>query len=119
MTSRSTFTIPPGVNLTQFNGSNWVEWSGNIEAILMLCEVEAMLLHSAPPSGFDQDDWTSLQRRTKAYLCLYIKPDIYSLIASDMDYPTFKDKWNKLRDTYGGASGSTTVFNLWIQLTQA
>jgi len=26
---------------------------------------------------------------------------------------------DKLRDTYGGASGSTTVFNLWRQLTQA
>ena len=55
----------------------------------------------------------------KAYLHLYVKLDIYSLIASNTNLPTFKDKWDKLQDTYGGASGSTTVFNLWRQLTQA
>jgi len=42
----------------------------------------------------------------RAYLRLYIKPDVYSLIASTTDLPTFKDKWDKLKDTYGGASGS-------------
>src|SRR5712672_4279044 len=54
----------------------------------------------------------------KAYLHLYVKLDVYSLITSNTNLPTFKDKWDKLQDTYGAASGSTTVFNLWRQLTQ-
>lgn len=53
------------------------------------------------------------------YLCLYVKPNVFSLIASNTDFPTFKDKWNKLNKVYGGATGSTTIFNLWIQLTHA
>src|SRR6267154_1926639 len=70
-------------------------------------------------SRVDKGEWDSLQRRTKAYLRLYVKPDIFSLIASDAEFPTFKDKWEKLKQVYGGATGSTTIFNLWIQLTQA
>src|SRR5258708_11616260 len=71
------------------------------------------------PSRVDKGEWDSLQRRTKAYLHLYVKPDIFSLIASDAKFPTFKDKWEKLKQVYGGATGSTTIFNLLIQLTQA
>src|SRR5258708_28989656 len=47
------------------------------------------------------------------------KTNIFSLIASDAEFPTFKDKWEKLKQVYGGATCSTTIFNLWIQLTQA
>ena len=36
-----------------------------------------------------------------------------------MDYPTFKDKWNVLKHLYGGAAGSTAIFNTWIELIQA
>src|SRR5260370_2401402 len=50
---------------------------------------------------------------------VYVKPNVFSLIASDAEFPTFKDKWEKLKQVYGGATGSTTIFNLWIQLTQA
>src|SRR5260370_10724690 len=50
---------------------------------------------------------------------IYVKPDVFSLIASDAEFPTFKDKWEKLKQVYSGATGSTTIFNLWIQLTQA
>jgi len=32
----STFAIPPGIKLDQFDGSNWPEWSGIIESILIL-----------------------------------------------------------------------------------
>src|SRR5258708_7868282 len=71
------------------------------------------------PSRFDKGEWDSLQRRTKAYTCLYVKPHVFSLIALDAKFPTFKDKWEKLKQVYGGATGSTTIFNLWIQLTQA
>ena len=115
----TTFGMPSGIHLPQFNGSDWNHWSGTLEAILTLHEAEDVFRLKSPPADIDQDDWLSVQRRTKAYLRLYVKSDVYSLIASNTDYPTFKDKWDKLKETYGGASGSTTIFNLWIQLTQA
>jgi len=111
--------MPSGIHLSQFDGSDWNIWSGTLEAILTLNEAEDVLMHSTIPSGASPDEWTSLQRKTKAYLRLYCKPDVYSLIASDTELPSFKEKWDKLKNTYGGASGSTVVFNLWIQLTQA
>jgi hypothetical protein len=76
-------------------------------------------MHDTCPAGTDVDEWATVARHAKAYQCLYIKPDIYSLIASEVNYPTFKAKWDLLHNTYGGASGSTTVLNNWIQLTQA
>jgi hypothetical protein len=71
-----------------------------IEAIFGLYKAENIFCLAVPRSGTDQGNWDSLQKHTKAYLCLYIKPDMYSLITPDTDYPTFKDKWDKLRDTY-------------------
>ena len=85
---------------------------------MILNGAEDLINLRAAPANASPDNWTSVQKSTKAYLRLYIKPDIYSLIASDVDLPTFYDKWEKLKGTYGGASGSTTVFNLWRQLTQ-
>jgi hypothetical protein len=81
---------------------------------LTLHKAEDILRLNQPLSGIDKDKWESVQRRMKAYLCLYIKLDMYLLIASNTDYPTFKDKWEKIRETwtYGGASDSTTIFNL-------
>jgi len=90
-----------------------------LEALLTLHEAEDVFLMTLAPSGVDIDEWSSIQRRTKVYLCLYVKPDIFSLIASDSELLTFKEKWDKLKQVYGGATGSTTIFNLWIQLTQA
>jgi hypothetical protein len=115
----TTFGMPSGIKLSQFDGSDWSNWSGMLEAILTLHEAEDVFASSSAPPNVDNDDWDSIQRRTKAYLRLYVKPDVYSLISSDIDFPTFKDKWHKLKQVYGGATGSTTIFNLWIQLTQA
>ena len=113
------FGMPSGVKLEQFDGTGWNQWSGIMEAILTLHEAEDVIdLTSAPPKVPDFD-WNSVQRRTKAYLRLYLKPDVYSLIASDTEYPTFKHKWDKLKLTYGSTMGSTTVFNNWIQLIQS
>jgi hypothetical protein len=50
---------------------------------------------------------------------LYTKQDVYSLVASEVDLLTFKHKWDVLKATYSGESGSTTIFNMWINLTQA
>jgi len=114
----TTFGMPARIKLDQLDGSDWTTWLGILEAILMLHEVEDLLRFTDAPTNITAEQWGSLQRRTKVYLRLYVKPDVYSLIASNTDLPTFKDKWDKLQDTYGGASGSTTVFNLWRQLTQ-
>jgi hypothetical protein len=115
----STFIIPPGTKLDQFDGTDWPNWSGLMEAILTLLEADDLLRFRTAPANVPDVEWDSIQRRSTAYLRIYIKPDVYSLIASKTDLPTFKDKWDKLQDTYGGASGSTTAFNLWRQLTQA
>jgi hypothetical protein len=111
--------VPHSVHLPHFDGTGWSDWSGTLEAILSLYEADNGILHATCPAGTDVDEWAAVSRRAKAYLCLYIKPDVYSLIASEVDYPTFKDKWDLLCNTYSGASGSTTVFKNWIQLTQA
>jgi hypothetical protein len=63
--------------------------------------------------------WSALQHRAKAYLHLYTKQDVYSLVASDIDLLTFKHKWDVLKATYSGEAGSTAIFNMWINLTQA
>jgi hypothetical protein len=115
----STFGIPTGIKLEQFDGSDWANWSGIMEVILTLHEADDLLRFRSAPTNVPTIEWESVQRRVKAYLRLYIKPDVYSLIASATDLPTFKDKWDKLKDTYGGASGRTTAINLWRQLTQA
>src|SRR6266404_5550185 len=114
----TTFGMPSGIKLSQFDGSDWSNWSGMLEALLTLHEAEDVFLMTLAPSGVDVDEWSSIQRRTKVYLRLYVKPNVFSLIASNSELPTFKEKWDKLTQVYGGATSSTTIFNLWIQLTQ-
>ena len=118
-TANTTFGMPAGITLPQFDGTGWANWSGILEALLALHEAEDMFLIDECPDDVDEDDWNSIQRRTKAYLRLYVKQDVYSLIADDTLLPSFKHKWDRLSATYGGTLGSTTIFNLWIQLTQA
>src|SRR5260370_4651725 len=115
----TTFSMPSGIKLSQFDGSDWSNWLGILEALLTLHEAEDVFALKMAPSRVDKGEWDFLQRRTKAYLRLYVKPDIFSLIASDAEFPTFKDKWEKLKQVYGGSTRSTTTFNFWIQLTHA
>src|SRR6266571_1031132 len=112
------FTAPSGVNLEPLTGENWNIWSGTMSALMQFNGVESILTHDACPSGVDADDWDSVQMKTKAYLCLYCAADVYSTVESDTNYLTFKDKFEQLRETYGGV-GSTAAFNIWIELTQA
>ena len=85
----STFAVPNGNALTQFDGSDWANWSNTLEAVLCLLETDDIVRHATPPTGVDVNEWNVVHRRGLAYLCLFIKPDIYSLIASSVDYPTF------------------------------
>jgi len=110
--------MPSGTQLEVLSGYNWSLWSGVFTALLQLNEVDAILSHTAIPSGVDPDDWASVQKKAKARLRLYCVADVYSTVESDVDFPTFKEKYERLRDTYGSV-GSTAIFNLWIELTQA
>jgi hypothetical protein len=112
--SISTFRVPSGIQLPQLYGSNWTLWSGILEALLTVHEAEDVIHHTTnpDPANITGDVWDSVQRRAKAYLRLYTKQDVYSLVASDMDLPTFKQKWDVLKATYSGEAGSTSVFNM-------
>src|SRR6266571_1826076 len=110
--------MPSGTQLEILSGPNWSSWSGVFTALLQLNDIDAILTHDTLPSGVDADDWASVQKKTKAYLRLYCEADVYSTVESDVDFPTFKEKYKRLKDTYGGI-GSTAIFNLWIELTQA
>jgi hypothetical protein len=57
-------------------------------------------------------------RRGNAYLCLYMDQDVHSLVALNIQFPTFKSKWDALKVLYSGQEGSTSVFNMWIALVQ-
>src|ERR1700721_2760147 len=69
--SNSNFSMPPGTTLEALTGQNWSVWSAVMTAILQLNEVDSILTHDTLPTGVDKDDWDSVQKRTKAYLCLY------------------------------------------------
>src|ERR1700761_1343177 len=114
--SQTTFTIPHGIHFPIFDGNDWAHWSGTMEAILILYEADNVIRHSTCPARVDKDDWAGVHRRAKAYLRLYIKPDVYSHVASEVDYPSFKEKWDVLSILYGSAVGSTTIFNVWTNL---
>src|SRR5712671_4892149 len=96
-TYTSTFGIPTRIKLEQFDGSDWANWSRIMEAILTLHEADDLLRFRSAPTNVPTLEWESVQRRVKVYLRLYIKPDVYSLIASATDLPTFKDKWTNLK----------------------
>ena len=114
----SQFTMPPGTHLEALTGQNWNVWAGTLCAVLQLNEVDCLLDHNTTPAGVDQEDWKSVQKKSMAYMRLNCAPDVFSTVESDTDYPTFKTKFEKLREIYGGV-GSTAIFNLWIKLTQA
>ncbi len=118
MAAASILYMPSGTKLEVLSGHNWSSWSGVFTTLLQLNDVDAILTHDTLPSGVDADDWASVQKKTKAYLCLYCVADVYSTVELDVEFPTFKEKYKQLKDTYGGV-GSTVIFNLWIELTQA
>src|SRR6266850_933949 len=104
-TGQLVFNMPAGITLPQFDRMEWHQWAGILEALLTLHKAEDMFDFSTHPNQVSNKEWSLVQRRTKAYLCLYVKQDIYSLIASNVDFPTFKHKFDRLRTTYSGASG--------------
>ena len=73
----STFAVPNGIALTQFDGSDWTNWSNMLEAVLCLHEADDIVRHAAP-TGVDVNEWIVVHRRGLAYLRPYIEPDIYS-----------------------------------------
>jgi hypothetical protein len=118
--SLSTFALPSGINLPKLNGANWTYWSQTFEALLTIQEAEDIIrLNTNPdPANIINEQWESLMKRGNAYLCLYTDQDVYSLVASNIQFPNFKSKWDVLKVLYSGQEGSTSVFNMWIALVQ-
>jgi hypothetical protein len=88
---------------------------------LTLHEAEDVILFDTNPfpANVMVKIWESLQRWALVYLSLYTKPDIYSMVESSTGYPTFKHKWDGLKAMFSGMDGSTSIFNMWINLTHA
>jgi hypothetical protein len=108
--------MPPGTHLEVLTGPNWNVWSGVLSAILQINEVDSILVHDTCPSPVDRDDWSSVQKKSKAYLRLYCSPDVYATVESDTDFESFKAKYDRLKETYGGV-GSTVTLTTSVGLT--
>ena len=113
------FRIPPRVKLQQFDGSDWFKWLGTFKAILTLYKAEDHLCYHTPTYDADPAEWANVQQWLKAYLCLYMLSGVLFQIANKFAFLTIKDRWDQLKCLYSGDTGSTTVFNNWIVLTQA
>jgi hypothetical protein len=118
--SLATFALPSGISLQKLNGANWTHWSQTFKALLTIQETEDIIsVDTNPdPANISNVQWDSLMRRGNAYLCLYTDQDVYLLVASDAQFPSFKSKWDVLKALYSGQEGSTSVFNMWIALVQ-
>ena len=92
---------------------------GTFKAILTLYEAEDHLCYQTPPYDLDPAEWANVQQWLKAYLCLYMSSGVYCQISDKSAFLTVKDRWDQLKCLYSGDTGSTTVFNNWITLTQA
>ena len=55
-TANTTFGMPVGITLPQFDGTGWANWSGILEALLALHEAEDMFLIDECPNDVDEDD---------------------------------------------------------------
>jgi hypothetical protein len=118
--SLTTFVLPSGIALPKLNGANWTHWSQTFEALLTIQEAEDIIkLDTNPdPANISAEVWDSLMKRGNVYLCLYTDQDVHSLVASNVQFPSFKSKWDALKVLYSGQEGSTSVFNMWIALVQ-
>jgi hypothetical protein len=118
MAATSNLSIPSGTTLEVLTGQNWNTWSGVLCAIFQFLDIDSILTHTTLPSGVDAEDWSPVQKKTTAYLRLHCQPDVYATVESEVNFPSFKHKFDRLKETYGGV-GSTAVVNLWIELKQA
>jgi hypothetical protein len=118
--SLTTFLLPSGITLPKLNGANWAHWSQMFEALLTIQEAKDIInLDTNPdPANITAEVWESLMRRGNVYLCLYTDQDVHSLVASNIQFPMFKSKWDALKALYLGQEGSTFIFNMWIALLQ-
>ena len=95
--SNTTFGMPSGISLPVFNGTEYSTWAGILEAILALHEADNVIFHDTVPTGGDAGDFAMISRRAKAYLRLFIKPDVDTpqapLGGENMYFAVFKQFW--------------------------
>ena len=58
--SATFFNVPNGVHLPRFDGKDWANWSGTMEAILVLYEADDVIHYDACPTEVDVDDWSQV-----------------------------------------------------------
>src|SRR5260370_21294975 len=58
----TTFSMPSGIKLSQFDGSDWSNWLGILEALLTLHEADDIFALKIAPSRVDKGQWYSLHR---------------------------------------------------------
>src|SRR5258708_8672046 len=63
----TTFGMPSGIKLSQFDGSDWSNWSGIPEALLTLHEDQDVFALKTAPSIVYRGEWGPLQASTKLY----------------------------------------------------
>src|SRR5260370_39127080 len=61
----TTFGMPSGIKLSQFDGSDWSNWSGILEPLLTLHQAEDVSALKMAPSRVDKGEWDSPQRSSK------------------------------------------------------
>jgi hypothetical protein len=59
-TANMTFGMPAGITLPQFDRMGWANWSGILEALLVLHEAEDVFLIDKCPMDVNEDDWNSI-----------------------------------------------------------
>jgi hypothetical protein len=61
--------------------------------------------------------WSSEEDMLLGTLEMYVQKDVWTSVASDTTFPTCQNKWEKLKEIYGGV-GQMSTFNTWASLTR-
>ena len=96
----SNLTIPSGTPLEVLSGLNWNTWSGVLCAILQFLDVDSILIYNTCPNVVDADDWSTIQKKITAYMHLHCWVDIFPTMELDVNFPTFKHKFDQLNKMY-------------------
>ena len=63
----------------------------------------------------DDKDWDAVEEMLLGILEMYTQKDIWTTIVDDIWFTSCKQKWDKLKQVYGGV-GSMSMFNTWVAL---
>ena len=76
--------------------------------------LKAHITQDSPTSG--DTEWSSKEEIILGVLEMYCQKDVWTSVSDDSKFTTCKQKWDKLKELYGGI-GSMSTFNTWVTLT--